>query len=256
MHILVTGGTGTLGRHIVHQLPTAGHEVSVLTRRTTLPAGFPACRVRTADLATGQGLAAAVTGVDAVIHCASNPTQLRATVDLRGTRNLIAAAQAGSSPHLTYISIVGCDQIPVPYYKAKQQAEQLIADSGLSWSILRATQFHDLLLRALSACSKPPVAIVPKGFAFQPVNSGEVASRLISITEARLTGRRPDFGGPRTADIADWMRLYLATIESRKGLVNAPVPGRIGRGFREGRNTVKSGDRGSATFEEFLRAAR
>ncbi|MEI2786581.1 MAG: hypothetical protein V9E82_12910 [Candidatus Nanopelagicales bacterium] len=100
------------------------------------------------------------------------------------------------------------------------------------------------------------MAIVPKGFAFQPVNSGEVASRLISITEARLTGRRPDFGGPRTADIADWMRLYLATIESRKGLVNAPVPGRIGRGFREGRNTVKSGDRGSATFEEFLRAAR
>lgn len=256
MHILVTGGTGTLGRQIVQQLSPAGHEVSVLTRRTSLPAGFPACQLRTADLATGDGIAAALTGVDAVIHCASNPKDLRATVDLRGTTNLIAAAKAGSSPHITYISIVGCGEIPVPYYKAKHQAEQLIEDSGLSWSILRATQFHDLLLQVLKACSKPPLAVVPKGFQFQPVNSGEVAAQLVSITEGRLTGRRPDFGGPQKADIAHWMRVYLATTGSSKRVIQAPVPGRVGKGFRAGRNTVTTGDRGSATFEEFLSAGR
>ncbi len=252
MHILVTGGTGTLGRQIVNQLLPAGHEVSVLTRRDSLPADFHACQLRTADLASGEGLTEAVADVDGVIHCASNPMDLRATVDVRGTRNLIAAAKAGSSPHITYISIVGCDKIPVPYYKAKHRAERLIESSGLSWSILRATQFHDLLFQVLKACIKPPVAIIPKGFQFQPVNSGEVAAKLISITEEHITGRRPDFAGPQQADIADWMRLYLTSTGSSKRVLEAPVPGRIAKGFRAGRNTVTNGDRGIATFEEFL----
>ena len=180
---------------------------------------------------------------------------LRARVDLRGTANLIAAAKAGSSPHITYISIVGCDQIPIAYYKAKRKAEQLIQDSGLSWSILRATQFHDLLFQVLKACSKPPAAIVPKGFQFQPVNSGEVAAKLIDITAGQLTGRRPDFGGPRVADIADWMGLFLASSGNRKRIIKASVPGRIGNCFRAGRNTVIDGDRGMATFERFLTTA-
>lgn len=230
--------------------------MSVLTRRTSLPDSFPACHLRTADLTTGKGLAGALTGVDAIIHCASNPKDVRARVDGRGTRNLIAAARAVSAPHITYISIVGCDQIPVPYYTAKHRAEQLIQSSGLSWAILRATQFHDLLRQVLSACSKPPVAIVPKGFQFQPVNSGEVADRLIAITAQRITGRCTDLGGPQTAGISDWMRLYLASARSSKRVTEVPVPGRIGRGFREGRNTTTTGDRGRATFEEFLTAAR
>ena len=175
---------------------------------------------------------------------------LRARVDLRGTANLIAAAKAGSSPHITYISIVGCDQIPIAYYKAKRKAERLIKESGLSWSILRATQFHDLLLQVLDACSKPPVAIVPKGFHFQPVNSGEVAAKLIDITAGQLNGRRQDFGGPRQAEIADWMGLFLASSGSSKSMIKAPLPGRIGNRFRAGRNTVNDGERGIATFEE------
>lgn len=252
MHILVTGGTGTLGRQIVQQLSTSPHEVSVLSRRHSLPPDFPECQLRRADLTTGEGLAAAVTGVDAVIHCASNPKDLRATVDVRGTSNLIAAAKASSSPHITYISIVGCDQIPVPYYKAKHRAEQLFEDSGLSWSILRATQFHDLLLQVLKACSKPSVAVVPKGFQFQPVSSGEVAQRLIDITAQRLPGRRPDFGGPETKDLGDWMRMHLAATGRSKRIVEAPIPGRIGNGFRAGRNTVAAGAQGTVTFKEFL----
>ena len=255
MRLLVTGGTGTLGRQIVQQLLPTEHDVRVLTRRTSLPAHVPACPLRTADLISGEGLTAALTDVDAVIHCASNPKDLRATVDVRGTANLIAAAKAGSSPHITYISIVGCDQIPVPYYKAKRKAERLIEDSGLSWSILRATQFHDLLFQVLNACSKPPVAIIPKGFQFQPVNSGEAAAKLIDITAGHLKGRRPDFGGPRVADIADWIGLFLASSGNRKRIIEAPVPGRIGNGFRAGRNTVNGGEQGIATFEEFLTAA-
>ncbi len=251
MRILVTGGTGTLGRQIVQELVSADHEVSVLSRRSSLPAAFPACQLRRADLVTGEGLGAALTGVDGVIHCASNPKDLRAATDVRGTANLIAAAKAGSSPHITYISIVGCDQIPVPYYKAKHRAEQLIEQSGLSWSILRATQFHDLLFQVLKACRKPPVAIVPKGFQFQPVSSAEVAARLIAITEERQPGRSSDFGGPETRDIAEWMLLYLRTSRSKR-IVPAPIPGRIGAAFRAGRNTVTTGDHGTVTFGEFL----
>ena len=184
-------------------------------------------------------------------HVAAAPAL---NIDRRGTANLISAARAGSSPHITYISIVGCDQIPVPYYKAKRKAERLIEDSGLSWSILRATQFHDLLFQVLNACSKPPVAIIPKGFQFQPLNSGEVAAKLIDITAGQLNGRRPDFGGPRVADIADWIGLFLASSGNSKRIIEAPVPGRIGNGFRAGRNTVSAGEQGIATFEEFLAA--
>jgi uncharacterized protein YbjT (DUF2867 family) len=252
MHILVTGGTGILGRQIVQQLSSSQHEVSVMSRRTSLPPNFPACQLRRADLASGEGLPSALSGVDSVIHCASNPKDLRASVDVRGTGNLIAAAKAGSSPHITYISIVGCDQIPVPYYTAKHRAEQLIRDCGLSYSIARATQFHDLLFQVLTACSKPPVAIIPKGFQFQPVSSGELAARLISITADHAQGRQPDFGGPERKDIADWMRQYLATTTSNKHILQAPIPGRIGHGFRTGKNTSLTEDHGEVTFAQFL----
>lgn len=252
MHILVTGGTGALGRQVVSQLAPTAHTVSVLSRRTALPDGFPECQLRTADLATGQGLTDALTGVDAVIHCASNPGDLRGRTDVNGTQNLIAAARAGSAPQIIYISIVGCDQIPVPYYKAKHRAEQIVEQSGLPWAVLRATQFHDLLHQILRACSKPPVAIVPKGFRFQPVNSGDVADILIDVTVQGLTRRQPDFGGPEEADIRHWMDLYLTHSRHTKRVIEAPVPGRIGSAFRAGKNTVRSGERGAGTFEEFL----
>src|SRR5689334_10174396 len=114
MHILVTGGTGTLGRAVVPVLIGAGHEVRVMTHRPAAAAPVGGGAIAAADLSTGHGLAEAVRGVDAVVHLASAPYQGRRTVevDVEGTRRLLAAARASGVRHLLDVSIVGVDRVP------------------------------------------------------------------------------------------------------------------------------------------------
>ena len=93
---------------------------------------------------TGEGLAAAVADVDVVIHAASDPRGDPAA-DEEGTRRLAAAARAAGVGHVVYVSIVGIDRIPFPYYARKLAAERALAASGQPYSILRATQFHSFV---------------------------------------------------------------------------------------------------------------
>jgi uncharacterized protein YbjT (DUF2867 family) len=140
--ILVTGGTGTLGQQVVSRLREAGRDVRVLSRRSrTSQDGLV---FATGDLATGEGLPAAVHGVGTIVHCASNRKG-----DVEATRNLVRAAaqekqekqgmpgMPGDLPHLVYISIVGVDRFPRGYFKAKLEAEGVITDSGLPWTTAR-----------------------------------------------------------------------------------------------------------------------
>ena len=115
MRVLVTGGSGTLGSEVVAELRRRGHEPTSASRRSGV------------DLATGEGVAEALTGMDAVVHCATRPQRAQA-VDVEGTRRLAAeAARRPGPPHVVYVSIVGCDANPFPYYRAKAQAESLLA---------------------------------------------------------------------------------------------------------------------------------
>ena len=166
--ILVTGGSGTLGRGVVARLLAAGHQVRVLSRRPR-PAGGPAtAEWVTGELVSGDGLAGAVTGVEAIVHCAGDPRRPR--VDSNGTRNLLRAARAAGAPHLVDISIVGVDRVPYRYYQAKLQAERLIQASGLPWTILRATQFHQLILLLARGLARLPLVPVPATTSFQPIH--------------------------------------------------------------------------------------
>ncbi|MGQ4444495.1 SDR family oxidoreductase, partial [Streptomyces violaceoruber] len=147
--ILVTGGTGTLGRLVTERLRTDGHEVRVLSRHSEPYA---------VDLREGgSGLDAALTGVDTVVHCAT--TQRGG--DERSAANLIAAARRAGATHLVYISIVGVDRVPLGYYRSKYAVEKLVAESGIGWTVLRATQFHDLVVQMLRALAKLPVVVLP-----------------------------------------------------------------------------------------------
>jgi uncharacterized protein YbjT (DUF2867 family) len=73
---------------------------------------------------------------------------------------------------------VGVDTIQYAYFRAKRAVERMIEDSGRPWTILRTTQFHDLVLTMLSMLARPPVAVVPRGMRVQPVDTGEVADRV------------------------------------------------------------------------------
>lgn len=237
MTILVTGGTGTLGRAIVARLPDA----RVLSRR----AGHGHL---VGDLATGAGLDAALSGVDTVIHCA---TSLRRH-DLRHARQLVDAAARADRPHIVYVSIVGVDEIPLPYYRTKLAVERLLASSGLPVTVLRATQFHDLLLRFVTVQRWSPVLFVLSGTRFQPVDVRDVAGRLVSLAAGPPAGRVADFGGPEVRAMSDFARSYLHG--RRRPIVPVRLPGKVLRGFRTGANLGPPDvPTGTITFEEFLR---
>ena len=144
----------------------------------------------TGDLATGEGVEAAVAGAEIIVHCAGSSKG-----DEVKTKNLVRAAAQAGARHLVFISVVGADRVSFGYFKSKLAAEQIIADSGIPWTTLRATQFHDLILTVVKAMSKLPVMPVPAGVRFQPVDAGEVAARLAELAlgaPAGLVGRLAD----------------------------------------------------------------
>jgi uncharacterized protein YbjT (DUF2867 family) len=155
--VLVTGGTGTLGREVVACLLARQYSVRILSHQAN-PSVSQGVELFQGNLAVGMGVPEAVAGVDAVIHCASSS---RTGMDVEGTRLLLQAAGVSGSPHIIHISIVGIDRSDYPYYKAKLESEMLIERSGLPWTILRATQFHDLVLGIIQSFGADTLAEVP-----------------------------------------------------------------------------------------------
>ncbi|GGU41626.1 SDR family oxidoreductase [Lentzea flava] len=224
MTFVVTGGTGSLGRHVVAALPGA----KAVSRSTGT------------DLLRGTGLSAL--RADVVVHCA---TSFRREVDM--ARAVLSARPA----HLVYISIVGCDRVPLPYYKQKHAAERLIAGSGVPHTILRATQFHSLLRRMFDSTSKLPLMLVP-GFAFQPVDEAEVGVELASLAQAAPSGIAPEMGGPEIREAVDFARMYLAATGKKRTLVPLKVPGATYRAYRAGGNLTPGRAVGERTFADYL----
>jgi uncharacterized protein YbjT (DUF2867 family) len=244
--ILVTGGTGTLGREVVRRLLAAGQDVRVLTRRHR-PAAEHAWAV--GDLASGEGIAGAVDGVATIVHCATSGRG-----DAAATRRLADAAKAAGVTHLLYISIVGIDAIPMFYYRAKLDAEQVVEGSGVPWTILRATQFHDLVATMSSAQHRLPVLFALSGVRFQPIDTGTVADRMIELALAPAAGRVPDIGGPEVRTSADLARAYLAATGRKRPVVSLRLPGKIFRALRAGANLTPQHATGKIAFEEFLKS--
>jgi uncharacterized protein YbjT (DUF2867 family) len=253
-NILVTGGTGALGRHVVPQLQDAGGNVRVLTRRRLDPTD--GIEYVTGDLATGQGIDAAVDGAETIVHLAGSAKR-----DEDKARNLVLAASRAGAPHVVYISVVGADRIPVVsgvdramfgYYASKHAAERIVADSGLPWTTLRATQFHDLTLTTVRAMAKLPVVPVPSGWRFQPIDTGEVATRLVELALGQPAGRVPDIGGPRVYEMTELVRSYLQASHRRRPMIPIRLPGKAAAAFRGGVNLAPDHAVGRRTWEEFL----
>jgi uncharacterized protein YbjT (DUF2867 family) len=244
VRVLVTGGTGKLGRHVVSGLVAAGHDVALLSRRPA-PASPPATWF-TGDLVKGSGLAAALDGVDTVVHCA---TGLR---DRTAAARLITAATRVSRPHLIYVSIVGIDRIPMGYYRTKLAVEHELMASGLPWTIQRATQFHPLIASLARALLVSPVVTVPRGIRFQPIAPADVAARLITLCATPPAGRAPDLGGPEINTLDHWVRTFAGATGRRRSYVSVPLAGKIIRGLRSGANLAPEHAEGVQTFEDYL----
>jgi len=260
MRILVVGGTGTVGRPTVEELARRGHKVLVLTRHPG--SGNRDVRPKRGDVTTGTGLAEAMVGVDAVVDV-SNVTTLDEVVATRffvaATDRLLAAeAEAGVGLHVL-LSIVGVDQVPSGYYRAKVAQERALAAAagaaGLRWTVLRATQFHEFAAQMIERLRRGPLVPVPV-MAVQPVSTIDVAKALADAVEqgALTSGRVRDVAGPDAMSLTDMVRAVLHARGERALVLPIPLPGVAGHAMRSGALRPAPGSQarvGAVRFEEY-----
>jgi uncharacterized protein YbjT (DUF2867 family) len=243
--VLVTGGTGTLGRLVVSRLRASCRDVRVLSRHAA-PDAEGADHVR-CDLLKDDAIETAVDGAETILHLAGGPKG-----DGEATLNLARAAARTGAKHLVFISVIGADRLPLSYFRSKLAAEQAVANSGIPWTTMRATQFHDLVVTLGQKMAYLPVLPVPSAIRFQPVDAGEVAARLVELAFDAPAGLVRDFAGPSVYPMAHLVRSYLTASGKHRLIMPLRLPGKTGRAYREGANLSLGATTGRHTWEAFL----
>ncbi len=247
MRIAVAGGTGTVGALLVRELRERGHEVRALSRRSN---AYPV------DLRTGDGLDRALDGCEVVIDAVNNASPFGAAETLvAGSERLLGAEQAAGIGHHVCISIVGCDRAPISYYKVKVQQERVTEHGPTPWTIVRATQFHELLAGVFAAAAR--WRLLPSvGARLQTVTASEVAGAVANVALGPPLRRRYVVAGPEIVDGRELARRWQAVTGRRALRVPVAVPGKLGKALRDGALTAGRPDvRGAVTFEAWLRGA-
>lgn len=245
MRVAVAGGTGLVGKLVVAELATAGHESVVLARSQGV------------DLTTGAGLADRIAGCGAVIDVTNIVSVSRAkAIEFFGgvTEHLIAAAKQADVGHLIALSIVGVDRIDYGYYQGKRKQETLLEHGGVPWSVLRATQFFEFPEPLLA--HHFPIAAMPRMLS-QPVAAADVATALVDLVEAGPSGYATPIAGPERLRMVDMARRIERAHGSRRPVLAIPMPGKAGRQMAGG-DLVPDGDyrEGKRTFAEYLAGLR
>jgi uncharacterized protein YbjT (DUF2867 family) len=138
------------------------------------------------------------------------------------------------------------------YFASKRAAEMIVANSGLPWTTLRATQFHDLVFAVAQQMAKLPVVLTASGFRCQPIDTGEVATRLVELALGQPSGLVPDVAGPRVYTMTELLRSYLRATQRRRLIVPVKLPGKAARAVRAGAIIAPDHAVGRRSWEEFL----
>jgi uncharacterized protein YbjT (DUF2867 family) len=201
MRIAVIGGTGLAGRHTVEALARDGHEPRVVARSTG------------ADVLTGEGLDAALEGVDAVVDATNLPAAEPAeAIALYGaaTETLLAAERRRGVRHHVLLSILGVDRIEGnAHYAGKRRQEALLAEGPVPATIVRAAQFHEFAEAVVSRTRRGDEAAVAP-LLIQPVAAADVGAVLAEVAAGPPPGERLDLAGPRPEDLVDMARRVMA----------------------------------------------
>jgi uncharacterized protein YbjT (DUF2867 family) len=185
MKIAVIGGTGLIGSQVVRILNSAGHEALPYSQSTGV------------DLLTGKGLDQALAGADVVVNLTNSPTFddaspafFQSTMD-----NMLTAAQAAGVRHAVILSIVGAEQVPLAYFRAKVLQEDILKAGPVPYSIVRATQFDEFMDAVMSWTSDETSVHLPST-RVQPIAASDVAQVVAEVSEGSpLQGTR-NIAGP------------------------------------------------------------
>ena len=243
MRIAVAGGTGVVGRHVVTSITARGHEAVALSRASGV------------DLVAGEGLEAALHGVDAVVDVTSTGSQsARASVEFfeTVTRNLLRAEEEAGVPHHVALSIVGAAQAASGYYAGKATQERTLMARPGGWTILRATQFHEFAEQMLTRAAFGPIQLAPIART-QPIAAAEVGDALAEIALGAPRGLDRELAGPREERLGRMVRACLAAAGLHRLVIDVAMPGPMGKGMRDG-GILPSADArlGSQTFDAWL----
>jgi uncharacterized protein YbjT (DUF2867 family) len=246
MRIGVLGGTGNIGRRVVAALARDGHELRALSRSAPQYA---------VNLATGAGLPAALEGCEVVVDASNGPSSGKArAVLVEGSRRLLALERRLGVAHHVCVSIVGIEEVPLPYYRVKVEQERIVKAGGVPWSIVRATQLHDLVGGMLASAGR--LHVLPAVEArVQPLAVEEAAEVVAAVAAGEPRRALTTVAGPEVHDLRSLGRLWETATGHRALELPLPLPGRLGRALREGALTCERPDvRGRETFAEWLAA--
>jgi uncharacterized protein YbjT (DUF2867 family) len=224
MKIVVIGGTGLIGSRLVARLAAEGHDAIPATPRLGV------------NTVTGEGLATALEGAAVVVDVSNSPNfEYLTALEFfeRSTHNLIAAERAARVGHHVALSVVGTAELwqngdptttTAGYFRAKQTQEELIAASGIPYSIVHATQFFEFIPSIADAGTVDGTVRVPP-VAFQPMAADDVAAGLAPVVVGPPTNGVVEIGGPERFRFDEPVRRVLAALDDPREVVTDPKAG-------------------------------
>lgn len=249
--ILLTGVTGRLGAAML-QNPTLQQQELILASRKQ-GTKDSSHNWQYFDL-SDSNCTLHLSEVSTIIHLASSTKKYSYALDVKGTARLLDQAKAARIKHFIYISIVGVDQVPVKYFKIKRQTEQLIEQSGLAYTILRATQFFGFFEKELLNYLKLPIGILPSDILYQPIEIQYVVQQLVDLALSDAQNKILELGGSETIRLGEAAKLWLAKKGKHKLLLSIPLAllGKLGRAMKNGALTSPSIEPKSVNWESWL----
>ncbi len=244
-NILITGGTGVLGKSLCALLTSHTIPFTIGSRRNLTNAE----NVAVMDLLTGGGVADAVAGKSVVIHLASDLKR-----EQQVTQNLLKALTANPTVHLIYVSIVGIDKVSIDYYRQKLASERAIKESALPYSILRATQFHEFIDQLLSNFLRAPIGLLPKKALSQPIQKEVVAAELYRMSLAPASYSMIEIGGAETLNFEQLAAAWVRRTGKKRWIINLPLWGALGRSLHGGGLTTSNVRGESIRWEQWLQS--
>jgi uncharacterized protein YbjT (DUF2867 family) len=240
MKITVIGASGLIGTKVVEILTSGGHEVVAASRQSGV------------DVLTGDGLADALSKADVLVDVTNSPSfeddpvlQFFTT----STTNLVAAAKAAGVRHYVALSIVGVDGLPESgYMRAKVAQEKLITESGLPYSVVRATQFAEFADAIVASTTEGSTVRVPDAL-IQPIAADDVAAEVARVAVGEPLGGIVNVGGPERLSFEELTRAVLAQHGDDKIVVVDPEGTYFGTPLQE--RSLVTGDDAVITKTRF-----